>query len=114
MESYYLEKSGVTLELEDSTQLHQFTPSTMVVGAPYHDWWASTVCATMLSPTSGFGHHFHHICCCNVVWRLTVLGASGMYDNMLTGALDELRVWDTVMSDEEVMALNKDGAAGMS
>ena len=45
--------------------------------------------------------------------RRFVLGANGMYNNMFKGALDELRVWDTVMSDEEVLALYKDDA-GMS
>ena len=34
-----------------------------------------------------------------------VLGASDTYKNRFKGALDELRVWDTVMSDEEVLAL---------
>ena len=34
-----------------------------------------------------------------------VLGASYRYTNYFEGGLDELRVWDAVMSDEEVMAL---------
>ena len=39
-----------------------------------------------------------------------VLGASCMYDKMFGGALDELRVWDTVMSDEEALALYREDA----
>ena len=34
-----------------------------------------------------------------------VLGATNKYTHMSKMALDELRVWDTVMSDEEVLAL---------
>ena len=34
-----------------------------------------------------------------------VLGAMNEYDNMYKMSLDEFRVWDTVMSDEEVLAL---------
>ena len=34
-----------------------------------------------------------------------VLGATYNYRSKFEGALDELRVWDTVMSDEEVLAL---------
>ena len=41
-----------------------------------------------------------------------VLGASSKHHYMFEGSLDELRVWDTVMTDEEVMELYTVDAGG--
>ena len=41
----------------------------------------------------------------SIVTRSFVVGASSSYDRKFEGSVDELRVWDTVISQEDVLAL---------